>query len=189
MRAPIQVPLQLPLSMNSGKLQISFITVFAFLLLPVTAKSQFLNIEIDVEPEVETLIDRSLDFGQIMVGSGYREIPLGSPSMGVFQIRALRAQRLIISLETDEALTHSDPDVNESIMIDINASYTNNGVDDYRTSTPLSSLMEGIILEGPPQNPEATWSSIFIYIYGGIEIGNVPVGTYLGEVTLTVIYE
>ena len=153
------------------------------------AQAQFLNIQIDVEPEVETLVDRSFNFGQIVIGSGFNEVPLGAPGMGIFQIRALRTQRILISLESDQVLRHEDPDVEASIPIELSASYSNNGVEDYRTSVPFSSLTENIVLEGPPQNPTATWSSIFVYVYGGINIGNIPTGTYTGEVVLTVIYE
>lgn len=153
------------------------------------AISQFLDIQIDIEPEVETIVDRSLDFGQIVSGSGYQEIPLGSPGMGIFQIRALRTQRLLISLNADDELSHSDSDISQTIPIELNASYTQNGLDDYRSSVPLSSVLENIVIEGPPQNPTATWSSIFLYIYGGLNLGDVPPGTYTGQVTLTVIYE
>ena len=154
-----------------------------------TTHAQFLNIEIDVEPEVETLVDRAFNFGQIVVGSGFNEVPLGAPGMGIFQIRALRTQRILISLESDETLRHSDSNVNASIPIELSASFTNNGIEDFRTSTPFSNFTENIVIEGPPQNPTATWSSIFVYVYGGINIGNIPTGTYTGEVVLTVIYE
>jgi hypothetical protein len=68
----------------------------------VPASAQFLNIQIDVDPEVETLVEQDLDFGQVVAGSGFQPIPPGSPSMGIFRIRALRTQRLLISLEADE---------------------------------------------------------------------------------------
>ena len=153
------------------------------------AISQFLDIQIDIEPEVETIVDRSLDFGQIVSGSGYQEISLGSPGMGIFQVRALRTQRLLISLDSDDELSHSDPSISQTIPIELNASYTQNGLDDFRNSVPLSSVLENIVIEGPPQNPTATWSSIFLYISGGLNLGDVPAGTYTGQVTLTVIYE
>lgn len=167
-----------------------YIPVILFvLLLPFTVQAQFLNIQIDVEPEVETLVDRSFNFGQIVVGSGFNEVPLGAPGMGIFQIRALRTQRILISLESDETLRHTDPNVDASIPIELSASFTNNGVEDFRTSTPFSNFTENIVLEGPPQNPTATWSSIFVYVYGNINIGNIPTGIYEGDVVLTVIYE
>ena len=146
-------------------------------------------IQLDVNPLVETLVEQSLDFGQVIAGSGFQEIPLGSPAMGIFKVRALRTQQLIISLDADSELTHSDPEINDVIPIQLNASYTGNGVNDYRTSTPLSGLIGSIAIGAPPQNPDAAWSSLYIYIFGGLDLGFVPAGIYRGEVTLTVIYE
>jgi hypothetical protein len=152
-------------------------------------RSQVLNIQLEVEPEVETLVDQSLDFGQLIAGTGYQEIPLGSPNMGVFQVRALNAQRLILSLDSTDELLHAELGQFATIPVDLRASYTNNGVDDYRASTAMGSFFETIVLEAPPQNPDAVWSRIYVYVYGGINLGLVPPGIYRGEIVLTVIYE
>lgn len=154
-----------------------------------SAFGQFMNIEINVQPEVETSVNQSLDFGQIVAGAGLQDIPLGSPSMGVFQIRALNAQSLIISLEPVSELLHEELGEMAAIPITLRASYTQNGVDNYRQSRPLDGYMEYITLEPPPQNPGSAWSSIFLYVYGSIDLGIVPAGVYTGEIVLTVIYE
>lgn len=156
---------------------------------PVTTTAQFLNIQIDVEPEVETVVDRSLDFGQVIPGAGLQSIPPGSPNMGIFRIRALNTQRLIIQLDADEELLHSDPDILDTIPINLEAAYTNFGLQDFELSTELNDLNQSIVMEAPPENPEAAWSSLYIYIYGGVDIGNVSDGVYTGNVVLTVIYE
>jgi len=164
-------------------------SILLLLLLPFTGYAQNMSIQLDVNPLVETLVEQSLDFGQVIAGSGFQEIPLGSPAMGIFKVRALRTQQLLISLDADSELRHSNPEIEDVIPIQLNASYTGSGVNDYRTSTPLSGLMGSIAIGAPPQNPDAAWSSIYIYIYGGIDLGLVPAGVYRGEVTLTVIYE
>lgn len=153
------------------------------------ANSQFLNLQIDVDPEVDTRVMQPLDFGQLMAGTGLHEIALGSPSVGIFYIRALRTQELLISLEHDEELRHSNPRVDAIIPIELFANYTSFGVDDYRESTPMGSILEPVVIEGPPDNPQSTWSGMYVYIYGAIDLGNVPVGTYSGEVVLTIYYE
>ncbi len=155
----------------------------------VPVSAQFLNIQIDVDPEVETLVEQNLDFGLVVAGSGFQPIPPGSPAMGVFRIRALRTQRLLISLEADEALVHADPAINDRIPIELQASYTPMGVRDFELSTPMTSILESVVLESPPDNPEASWTSLFIFIYGGLDVGNIAEGIYTGEVILTVIYE
>ncbi|MEX0647093.1 MAG: hypothetical protein WEA56_12015 [Balneolaceae bacterium] len=156
---------------------------------PVQVSAQFINIQIDVEPEVETIVEQSLDFGQVISGSGLQQIAPGDASMGIFKLNALRTQKLLVSLEPDEVLTHANPAVTASIPINLQAAYTNNGISDVRNSVPLNSLYENIIVEGPPANPRSTWSAVHIYIYGSIDIGNTPAGIYRGQVVLTVIYE
>tara|TARA_R100001143_G_C3361305_1_gene136536 strand:- start:52547 stop:53068 length:522 start_codon:yes stop_codon:yes gene_type:complete len=160
-----------------------------FLLWPSESQGQFLNIQIDVEPSVDTVVEQQLDFGQMIAGSGLQEIPLGSPNMGVFHIRALRTQRMLISIDADPALVHANPNINASIPMEIFANYTNNGIDNFRASDALSDELEMIIVESPENNPEATWSGIYIYIYGSIDLRNVPLGTYSGNIILTVVYE
>jgi hypothetical protein len=158
-------------------------------LLPLIGQTQSLNIQIDVEPEVETTVERSLDFGQVITGMGLQTIPPGSPNMGVFQIRALQTQRLIIQMESDGELTHEDPDILDTIPIELQAAYTNFDLEDFELSTPLNDIGQSIVLESQPNNPSSAWSSLYIYVFGNVEIGNIPEGVYTGEVVLTVIYE
>jgi hypothetical protein len=160
-----------------------------FLIWPVESRSQFLNIQIDVEPSVDTVVEQRLDFGQLIAGSGLQQIPLGSPNMGVFHIRALRTQRMLISIDADPALIHSNPNISATIPMEIFANYTNDGIDNYRASNALSSDLELIIVETPDNNPNAIWSGIYIYIYGSIDLRNVPLGIYSGQIVLTVVYE
>lgn len=156
---------------------------------PVTSTAQFLNIQIDVEPEVETTVEQSLDFGQVITGAGLQFIPPGSPNMGIFKIRGLRTQRLIIQIDADEELLHSNPDILDRIPVNLQATYTNFGIEDFELSEPLNDISRSIVLESPLGNPSAAWSSIFVYIYGSVDIGNVRDGVYTGNVVLTVIYE
>ena len=160
-----------------------------FIIRPAETNAQFLNIQIDVEPSVDTVVQQRLDFGQMIAGSGLREIPLGSPNMGVFHIRALRTQRMLISIDADPALIHANPNINATIPLEIFANYTNDGIDNYRASNALSDQLEMILVETPDNNPDAMWSGIYIYIYGSIDLRNVPLGTYSGNIVLTVVYE
>lgn len=159
------------------------------LFIPATIHAQFLDIQIDINPEVDTRVIQPLDFGQLMAGTGYHQIQLGSPEMGIFHVRALRTQRLLLNLTADDELVQNNPEVEASIPIELFANYTNFGIDNYRQSTQMGSLIEDVVIEGPPNNPEAAWSGLYIYIYGNIELGNVPPGLYSGAIVLTIIYE
>ena len=167
------------------------ITLFSFLplLIAGSLRAQSFTIELDVEPRVETTVNQSLDFGQIITGTGLQEIPLGSPSMGIFQIRTLNAQNLIISLDPASELVHEELGEMASIPLNLQVNYTRNGVDDFRQSVPLTGFEEYITLEPPPQNPQSAWTSVFLYVYGSIDLGMVPSGIYTGDVVLSVIYE
>ncbi len=165
------------------------ILTLSFWLIPIIGFSQSLNVQIDVDPEVQTTVERNLDFGQVIAGMGLQSVLPGSNNMGVFRIRALRTQRVIIQMDADEVLMHENPDILDSIPIDLQAAYTNFGMDDFEFSTPLSDIGESVILETASNNPTSAWSSLYIYVFGNVEIGTVREGVYTGEVVLTVIYE
>lgn len=162
---------------------------FFVLIITGTSVAQSLNVQLDVEPQVETTVERDLDFGQVIGGIGTQSVMPGSPNMGIFRVRALRTQQLIIQLDADEELQHEDPDVLDSIPISLGASYTNFGMEEFDLSTPLNSLGESIVLETSRANPGSDWSSLYIYIFGDVDIGTIRDGLYTGEVVLTVIYE
>lgn len=169
---------------------VTFVSILLLILIqPAESQAQFLNVQIEVEPSVDSVVQQRLDFGQLIAGSGLQDIPLGSPNMGVFHIRALRTQRMMISIDADSQLSHANPNITASIPMEIYANYTNDGIDNYRASNALSDQLEMIIVETPDNNPDAAWSGIYIYIYGSIDLRNVPLGTYLGEIVLTVVYE
>ena len=164
-------------------------SILLFLIFPLQGFSQSLNVQIDVTPEVQTTVVKDLDFGQVIAGLGSQSIPAGSPNMGIFRVRALRTQSVILQMDADEELLHEDPDVLDSIPIELQAAYTNFGMEDFELSTPLNNLGESIVLQSSNSNPSSEWTSLYIYVFGDVDIGNVREGVYTGEVILTVIYE
>lgn len=158
-------------------------------LLSVTAEAQYMDVLIDVEPEVLTSVEQDLDFGLLITGSGFQEIPLGSPSMGIFRVRALQTQSLILNIDYENELRSTDPDIVETIPFELNASYTRNNRNDFRESRPMNGATEEIIIEQSNRNPDSEWSGVYLYMYGGIMLGNIPPGSYRGDIVLTVIYQ
>ncbi|TVQ64999.1 MAG: hypothetical protein EA360_11050 [Balneolaceae bacterium] len=178
-----------PLFWSQGWISVwSLIFFYGMFALP-DAGAQFINIQINVEPQVDTTVEQPLDFGQAISGVGFQNIPLGSPNMGIFQIRALRTQRLLLAIEIDDELVHEDPLIDARIPLNLSATYTDSGVNDYLQSVPFGSDLQTVIVNPPDQNPNAVWSSIFIYIFGDVNIAAVPVGVYRGEILLTIVYE
>lgn len=179
-------------SLKGQKMIKNFVEILIILSLAIQVtqiQAQFLNIEIEVEPSVDATVEQRLDFGQLVAGGGLQEIPLGSPDMGVFHIRALRAQRLLISIDAESELIHENPNINASIPLQIFGNYTNDGIDNFRNSNALTDELEMIIVEPPPGSPDSVWSGIYIYIYGSIDLRNVPLGIYAGDIVLSIVYE
>lgn len=156
-------------------------------LLPLPLHAQFLSIQIDVEPDVEAETVRSLDFGQIPTGSGEVRVSLGDSQMGVFSIRAIQTQRLLVTLEQPEFLTHERLDAR--IPLTLQMAYTDFGINDFNQATPIGQEGEEITVQPIPGNPTTVWSAAHLYVYGWLDIGMVPEGVYSGDVVLLIEYE
>ncbi|MEX2600577.1 MAG: hypothetical protein WD355_02945 [Balneolaceae bacterium] len=171
--------------MNDRLFTILLLFLFAFS--PARGFGQFLTIEIEVEPETNTQVEQALNFGQVISNAGLVQINLGDPNMGVFSIFSVRTSRMLVSLETPDFLEH--PDLDARIPIDLQLAYVNFGVNDFRLSEPLLDSEREIVIENPPNQPNAEWSSAYLYVYGSIDIGNVPNGMYQGDVLMSVEFE
>jgi hypothetical protein len=166
---------------------ILFLILAFFLVLP--ANGQFLNFQIDIEAELSTTVERPLDFGTLIINSGPNTIELGDPRMGIFRIDALRTQKILMSLEVPEYLRQEFGPESARIPVELFAAFSNFGEENWRTAQPFRTPLQEIIIESPQDNPEAIWSSAYIYIYGMIDIGTIPEGVYTGDIVLSIIYE
>lgn len=173
---------------NSAAARITTCLILIALIWCSDVKAQSMNVRIDIEPEFLTAVEQNLDFGQIVAGSGVQSIPLGSPSMGVFRVRAMHSQTIKFSVDIDPTLQHTDQQIPAEIPTGLRASYTNGNHNNFLYSRELSDNTETIVLTSSEENPGANWTELFIYVYGNIYPGNIPPGKYLGEATLTVIY-
>lgn len=163
-----------------------------FLLAFITAlpaNGQFMNIQIDIEAEISTVVEQPLGLGTFVINSGQNTIELGDPGMGVFRINALRSQRILMTLEVPEYLQMEFGPESARIPIQLYAAFNNFGQDNWRTAQPFRTPLQEIIVESPLNNPQAVWSTVFIYVYGMFEIGSIPEGTYTGDIVLSIIYD
>lgn len=156
-------------------------------LLPAAAAAQFLNLQIEVDPEMDIVVERPLDFGQIIANTGLVQIDLGHPGMGIFAIRAIRTQRMFLSLRQWGYLEH--PELDDRIPVELMLSYNENGINDFRESRPVESDSEEIIIQPSPGSPDDTWSTAYLYVYGNIDVANIPAGMYTGNAVLHIEYE
>lgn len=165
--------------------------VFAVLVccLPVQVYAQFMNLQIEVEPELSVTVLQPLDFGTVVVNSGITEVTPGDPSMGVFSIDVINTQQLLVSFEKPDALLNQTSGQTGSIPIQINASYLSYNNDSVQLSTPIRRNPESFTINAAPGQSSEIWARAYIYVYGSIDVQNIPEGEYTGELILNITYE
>ena len=159
--------------------------LFTVFCLPTLAGAQFLDLQLKVEPELTATTERPLDFGIQAPNSGRVTIPLGAVNMGIFSIRALEHQNLLVTLSLPEELPHDNPAVEQAIPLDLHARY-GYAAQNPENSTPLD--VSGQPMTVAPTAGPGPWSILYIFVYGSIEIGAVPDGNYGDEILLSVEY-
>lgn len=164
-------------------------TFFCSLILCIPSSAQYINIQIELEPELEASVLSELNFGDIIVNSGQKNINLGDPSMGIFSVTAINSQILRLELQSTNILKHLNPEVKASIPIDLQAAYNNSGTNDPDRATPFDNDNMYLQVNKDAQKDRFEWQTVFIYIYGFIDVGNVPDGIYVGEISLLIDYE
>ena len=167
------------------------------LLVPHTVGAQFVNFSMEIEPEFSATTEKNLDFGTIAVQSGEKRINLGDPGMGVVAFRGLRYQRLFVSVDEPDRLVHAEEE-DQYIPIDLMFAYNNRGSNTPEQSmvldeagTSLTLLGEGFDLSqtrGLSEYLQSEWANMYIYIYGAVDVGNVPTGVYENQVTVSIEY-
>lgn len=158
----------------------------------VRAEAQFIHFQMEVETELSTNVLQDFSFGDLITNSGTTQVELGGPGMGIFEIRGLNNQRLMVSLNAPSYLSHTSDGTEEQIPIKIEASYNNHGdVNDISQAQPFleGSLTEFTLGESTSQSNQSSWESAYIYVYGSIDVGEVPTGLYEGSIVLTVEYQ
>lgn len=149
------------------------------------AASQYVNLRMEVEPELSASVMQELNFGEVVVNSGTRYIEAGSPGMGIFQIRGLSNQRVLITLDPPSSLTNSNPNIDQDIPLSLQYSYSNSGLNNTQQALPFSGNSAWFRMgDGSTQ-----WHSAFVYVFGSVDIGDVPEGAYSGTIMLTVEYQ
>jgi hypothetical protein len=172
--------------------RISIATFFFVLSSSLHVSAQFINLQLKIEPELSATVEQNLDFGTVVTNSGEKFINLGDLSMGVFSIKAINTQSLYIELNAPDYLVNTNPLQNSRIPLNLNISYNNMGIDDASSSTPMddNSIYVKVYEEsdGNIINQDV-WQIMYLYVYGSINVGNIPNGDYYGEVVLYVDYD
>lgn len=171
--------------------KILLISVIIFFLFPVYSSAQFINLQLRVEPELTATVERSLDFGTQITNSGRTEVLLGDANMGIFKIQAFYTQNIYLDLNYPDALTNTNPTVNASIPLQLDLAYNNTGGNSVGNAIPLpaNNGLVSIYENTQEEFDNEIWKEMYIFVYGAIEVGNIPNGTYTGNIVLSVDYD
>ncbi|MTI89169.1 MAG: hypothetical protein FH748_14530 [Balneolaceae bacterium] len=151
--------------------------------------AQFIHLQINIETEMRADVIEELDFGTVIINSGLRQIDRGDPNMGVFQLRALKNQTLLVTLNNPEQLTHSNLNVPDLVPVNLEAAYNNTGTQSANNAVPFVNNQASFKLIGTDANdPSNQWEFAYIFIYGGITVGNITPGMYTGTLVIEVEY-
>lgn len=168
-----------------------YIVLFSILfLIPKEGYSQFINLQIRIEPEITAKVERELDFGELVVNSGQKLIGLGDINMGVFSIRALYTQNIYLSLSAPNSLRHSNPAIADEIPIDLKIAYNNTGRNIADNSIELENDFAYVpVYRNDIEAPKNIWQEMYLYVFGSLEVGDISFGEYFSEITLVVEYD
>ncbi len=172
-------------------IKICFIFLYAFLFNLSVLHAQFINFQIKIEAELSATVERDLNFGTQISNSGRTEIQLGDINMGVFSIRAYHTQNVYLNLQYPSALTNNNPAVNATIPLELNIAYNNTGNNAVESATPLpgNNGLVSVHERTELRNKNDIWKQLYLYIYGAIEVGDIPNGVYTGDILLSVDYD
>jgi hypothetical protein len=173
------------------KINLQLFLICSLFLIPVKLKGQFINLQLKVEPELSASVEQDLDFGTLVANSGRTEIRLGDVNMGIFSIRAYHTQNVYIMLNYPDALSNNAAGTEAEIPLELNMAYNNTGNNNALNSEilPTNSGFVSIHENTEIENRNDIWKQMFIYVYGALDIGNIPNGLYTGEIVLTVNYD
>lgn len=166
--------------------------LIALLLLPRLGKAQFLRISMEVESELKTQTVQTLQFGDLNQNAGAVQVSMGEGNMGIYSISGNPIQWVRVTLDTPELLRHADRSLGDSLEISIQAAYANQGanrVEDAQLfgngEAQFQMMQNAASLTSTQRLRDVT---AYIYLFGGISVGNVEPGLYDGQIVMQVEY-
>ncbi|MBP3191122.1 hypothetical protein [Natronogracilivirga saccharolytica] len=135
-----------------------------------------------------------LSFGQVVPNMGSIRIPLGDSEMGVFSVSGPRDMVVELNLDLPEYLEFSNGNGDFRIPVDLEVSMANRNENNIDHAEPLPdpNIRFSIYEDSDEQqvtDRTAATATAYIYVYGLIEVGDIPAGSYDADVFLTVEYE
>ncbi len=158
-------------------------------LLPTYTQAQTVNYNMEVQPELSVEVLQNLNFGTVITNSGRQQINLSDNRMGVFEIRALATQSVLISLDKPEHLEGRQNGNTDQIPLSIQAAYSSQ-TNDYDNIIPFRDDNLRTILESVDNLENiSAWETGYVFIFGDINVGDVIPDSYSSTLVLNVVYQ
>lgn len=129
---------------------------------------------------------QDLEFGNVVAGQGVVTRTNNDANIGKFQIVGRQNRWVSVTLNAPAALTNGA----NSIPYTPAAGYNDSADDPTNLSGTFGFLGTASwqLFRLADSTPPGNLGQAFVYIYGSINVGAVPVGTYTGTFTLTAAY-
>jgi len=176
--------------------------LFLILLFGISSQLQAQSIQfsIYVANTLSATKDQDMDMGEVFSGSGFTGVALGDPGMGVFAITGNEELDIIVTLTTSANLIHTGASA-DVIPYTLDFAYANKGANDVNQAIVGTGGTARFQMRGresgpagaPPTPPSAhhtpTDATVYLYIYGSMNVGAIDPGTYSADVDLSVTYD
>jgi hypothetical protein len=167
----------------------SFVLLFLFIgFFSIHASAQTVNHSMEIQPELSVEVLQNLNFGTVITNSGIQQIPLGDNRMGVFEIRALATQSVLISLEKPDYLTAAQNGNSDQIPLSLQAAYSSRPKN-YDQVIPFDDNLRTVLESIDNLENSSTWETGYVYIFGDIDVGDIIPDSYSSTLVLNVVYQ
>ena len=153
-----------------------------------------MRLTFEIETELEAQEENPLYFGEVIPNAGNVRIPLGHIDMGVFSIRGPQNMDVNVTLDIPEYLVMDDDEAEFRIPMNLELAYANVNENntDHAVLVPSGHLRFPILADAPtrqrPDQPVPA-ATAYIFVFGEIDVGDIPTGTYNAQVVMSVEYE
>jgi len=147
------------------------------------ASAQFLQLNLHVDSHLSVKESRLLKFKSMPVNSGQQAIEWGSVNMGTLSISVLQYQALYVKFDKPRVLHNVNND-NVTIPDELHARYGYSRRD-YKKA---QALPDKSVLTVQPNGGGSPWSSIYFFLYGSLNVQDIPAGIYTNHMVLTINY-
>ena len=166
------------------------------LLLPALANAQVMRLEFNVESELFTEQLQELFFGDRLPMAGLISVPLGDPDMGIYRITGSANLILDVDVTTPGRLVHVNEEFADFfIPLELGFAYANREENNIEhailfegslATYPITTLFDNTIVDPTQAIPLV---NSYLYVFGSIEIGDIPQGIYEAEVVISIEYQ